>query len=131
KTKDLNEQNYMDQLSNFHLEEVGKLSEFVIKQDAPSLFKATIIDDDTEKVEKLYQIISKWPELTVTRTGKRRFDINSGGISKKIALVNICKRLQVDEKETVVAGDYDNDAEMIKWAGLGVAMGNSNDYIKQ
>ena len=94
------------------------------------MYKATIIDDDSEKIEDLYQEISKWPELSVTRTGKRRFDINAGGVSKKIALQHICGSLNIKDEEVVVAGDYDNDAEMIKWAGLGVAMGNSNDYIK-
>lgn len=130
KSKELNEKNYMDQLSNFKLEETGDFNNF-LHSETPPLFKATIIDDDTEKIEKLYQIISKWPELSVTRTGKRRFDINAGGVSKKIALQKISKSLDIKDAEVVAAGDYDNDSEMIEWAGLGVAMGNSNDFIKE
>lgn len=130
KTKKLHEQNYGEQLSHFKLKETGVFINFFNESEMPPLYKATIIDDDSEKIEDLYQEISKWPELSVTRTGKRRFDINAGGVSKKIALQHICGSLNIKDEEVVVAGDYDNDAEMIKWAGLGVAMGNSNDYIK-
>lgn len=129
--KELTETNYRDQLAHFSLEEVGNLSDFVTKADHPALFKATIIDEDTDLIEKLYQDISNWSELNVTRTGKRRFDINLAGVSKKTALIDICKRLGVKQREVVAAGDYDNDAEMISWAGLGVAMENGNDFIKE
>ncbi len=128
--KELTEANYKDQLAHFSLEEVGNLSNFVSETDHPPLFKATVIDEDTELIEKLYQEISQWPELSVTRTGKRRFDINAAGVSKKTALIDLCNRMELNREDVVAAGDYDNDAEMISWAGLGVAMENGNDFIK-
>ena len=43
----------------------------------------------------------------------------------------LCKHLNIDRSEIIAFGDNYNDIEMIEYAGLGVAMGNSNDDIKK
>lgn len=122
--------NYGDQLMYFSLEEVGDLTEY-FNTDRVPVYKATIIDNDPELVERLFRKMESWPEVTITRTGKRRFDINASGVSKKQALIKICELRDIDSKETVAVGDFDNDVEMVAWAGLGVAMENGNERIKK
>lgn len=121
--------NYEDQLKHFSLNRVGKLSEFVENDNLP-IFKVTVINDDVEVVDRLYNEVKEWPELNITRTGKRRFDINAAGVSKKSALIDVCQDRNIRREEVVAVGDYDNDIEMIQWAGLGVAMGNGNNAVK-
>jgi len=123
-------QDYEEQLSLFQLVEVGDFLHFFPDLVDSPLFKATIIDSNLQKVEKLYQEMIKWTGLSVTRTGKRRFDINDKKVSKKNALNKVCNNLNIKNEEVIAVGDYDNDSEMIEWAGKGVAMGNSNNFIK-
>jgi Cof subfamily protein (haloacid dehalogenase superfamily) len=121
--------NYEDQLKHFTLKNVGKLSEFVTNDNLP-IFKVTVINDDVEMIDRLYKVVKEWPELNITRTGRRRFDINASGVSKKSALIDVCQNRKIKSEEVVAVGDYDNDIEMLQWAGLGVAMGNGNNAVK-
>ncbi|MNJ54613.1 Sugar phosphatase YidA [compost metagenome] len=43
----------------------------------------------------------------------------------------LCSDLQIPRNRVAAVGDYDNDIEMLVWAGLGVAMGNAKPHIKQ
>lgn len=52
-------------------------------------------------------------------------DVAAHGVSKASALEQIRRRLGVDPRHTVAAGDGYNDKEMIHWAARGVAMGQA------
>ena len=52
------------------------------------------------------------------------------GINKAHSLELLCKELEVDKSEVMACGDNTNDAEMIKWAGTGIAVANSVDTLK-
>lgn len=53
-------------------------------------------------------------------------DLTPDGVSKASALETVRGRLGVAEGATLAAGDGQNDHEMLRWAGLGVAMGNAD-----
>lgn len=53
-------------------------------------------------------------------------DLTPDGISKASALEDVRQRLGVAAGATLAAGDGQNDHEMLRWAGLGVAMGNAD-----
>lgn len=50
--------------------------------------------------------------------------------SKGKALQRLADSLGVSREEVVAVGDSPNDVDMIRWAGLGVAMGNAPDSVK-
>ncbi|HEY8768765.1 MAG TPA: Cof-type HAD-IIB family hydrolase [Dehalococcoidia bacterium] len=50
---------------------------------------------------------------------------------KAKALALVCHKLGVDAKETMAMGDSESDIEMLRWAGLGIAMRNSPDAVKK
>lgn len=58
-------------------------------------------------------------------------EIMDKGVSKASALALICRQLGVERQQVVCCGDNSNDAAMIEWAGLGVAVGNAAPAIKQ
>jgi len=127
--KELTPEHYQDQMKYFTIQEVGDFETFLQTNERP-IFKATVICEHPDRTEELYQQIIKWSSLNVTRTGKRRFDINAFGVSKKSALEKVSTMLKIKSEEVVAIGDFDNDIEMIRWAGMGVAMENGNDAIK-
>lgn len=58
-------------------------------------------------------------------------DINPEGVSKASALELVRRRLRVEPSDTVAVGDQRNDLEMLRWAALGVAMGNAPEEVQQ
>lgn len=52
-------------------------------------------------------------------------DMAAPGVSKATALEKIRRRLEVPEGDSVTVGDGFNDVEMLRWAGVGVAMGQA------
>lgn len=52
------------------------------------------------------------------------------GVSKASGLKALTKHLGLEAANVMAIGDEMNDLEMIKWAGLGVAMGNAVEAIK-
>ncbi|KAA9306855.1 Cof-type HAD-IIB family hydrolase [Streptococcus anginosus] len=53
------------------------------------------------------------------------------GTTKATALRELAQRLDIKPQEIMALGDANNDIEMLEFAGFGVAMGNSSDYVKK
>ena len=54
-----------------------------------------------------------------------------GEVSKAAALEKLCQILGIRREETVAMGDGVNDVELLAYAGLGIAMGNASDLVKE
>ena len=55
----------------------------------------------------------------------------SSKVSKGLAIERLAARHNIKREEIIAFGDNCNDIEMIEYAGLGVAMANSPDIVKQ
>ena len=69
--------------------------------------------------------------LSITFTESNNLEASPQGITKASGLIVLCKFLNIDISETIAVGDGNNDKEILQVAGIGVAMGNSNDEIKK
>ena len=58
-------------------------------------------------------------------------ELNAPGISKGRGLMALAERLGLALDEVMAVGDSGNDLTMLEAAGLGVAMGNATEEIKQ
>jgi Cof subfamily protein (haloacid dehalogenase superfamily) len=67
----------------------------------------------------------------LVRSEPTYLEILRGGVTKGAALVRLCELLAVPPSTTVAFGDGLNDLEMIRTAGLGVAMGNAHAELKR
>jgi hydroxymethylpyrimidine pyrophosphatase-like HAD family hydrolase len=50
---------------------------------------------------------------------------------KQQALARLCADFQIPRERVLAIGDSRNDAPMLRWAGIGVAMGNAEPEVKQ
>lgn len=66
----------------------------------------------------------------VTRWNKRAIDILPGGGGKALGMMEYLRRHGMDRSEIMAFGDGENDADMLEFAGIGVAMGNAADKTK-
>ena len=57
-------------------------------------------------------------------------EIMPQGINKAHSLELLCEQMGITKEEVMACGDNTNDAEMVIWAGTGVAVANSVDSLK-
>ncbi len=61
----------------------------------------------------------------------RYSEIAMKGCSKASGMEYVCRRLGFDKERVIAMGDSVNDIEMLKCAGVAVAMGNATDDVKE
>lgn len=77
--------------------------------------------------DQLYAVVhdSGLDGFTATTSGAPFLEVGGHGVTKATGLAQLCELLEVPAQAVMAAGDGRNDVDMIQWAGLGVAMGNS------
>jgi len=93
---------------------------------APS---AIIIESliDMKPIYSILEKVNKISDISATQSGKMSLEIRPKGSNKGIAMKELSKLLHYKREEILALGDHDNDAELLSWAGLGVAVeGASN-----
>lgn len=70
------------------------------------------------------------PAVRATQWHELGFDLSSVKAGKGNALRNVCEYFQVPVSASFAFGDNNNDLDMLKAAGTGIAMGNGSDEAK-
>lgn len=86
-------------------------------------------DDEIRKV--ILDELTRNPELEVSNSSPTNIEVNAVGINKAKALETISEKLGITLDNVMAMGDSLNDLAMIKAAGVGVAMGNAQDLVKE
>ncbi len=60
--------------------------------------------------------------IHVLSTDRENLEFMAPGINKASALATVARRLGIERRQTLAFGDGENDAPMLKWAQLGVAV---------
>ena len=81
----------------------------------------TVSADDVKTLEKDGRIV--YAHSTYV-------EIPAQGCNKATGIKTVCDYFGADVKQSIAMGDSINDEDMIKFAGIGVAMGNADEYIK-
>jgi len=69
-------------------------------------------------------------QVHITRSKPHFLEIIHPEVNKGVALTALAKRLEIGQDEVMAIGDNLNDLEMIRYAGLGVAIGNARQEVK-
>jgi len=72
----------------------------------------------------------KFANLTIYKSKDTYLEIMSGNVSKSNAIKKLENLYHITNQEIMAIGDNFNDMDMLKYAGLGVAMGNAPDEVK-
>jgi len=104
--------------------------------------------DLTQVHDTIYKINGEWPnesiqqlaaklndrfpgQINAMASGFGSIDIVAAHMNKAIGLTELAKTWQIDPSEIAAFGDNDNDRDMLAHVGLGVAMQNGTDSVKQ
>ena len=81
--------------------------------------------------EEVSDFAARFPELEFLPVFESPMcDINPAGVSKATGMETVCRLSGIDLSEAMAFGDDRNDLEMIKAAGIGVAMGGGIQAVK-
>lgn len=86
---------------------------------------------DREQLAEINSMLATTGRYELTNSSRHNIEVNPLGISKESGLREICKLLNIEMDEVVACGDSLNDLKMIRSVGLGVAMGNAQEAVKQ
>ena len=82
--------------------------------------------DKQKALEELREIEG----IEVTGALVNNIEVSVQGVNKGNALLALGEMLHIKKEEILALGDGANDIEMLKKAGLGIAMANSSDEVK-
>ena len=80
--------------------------------------------------DEIWDMLTACPASCVVDGGFHNIEFTAANVNKGLGLHFLAKELGISMEETMAVGDSGNDAEMLKAAGLGVAMGNASKAIK-
>ena len=134
--------NVYDDLTPFHLTEshesyiknsripVEKFWE-EMEQNNTVLENINLVFTDMEMRKEVWDKLKATGLASVTAATTKNIEITSLYATKAQALEKLCEVLDLTRENVLAMGDGDNDMPMIQFAGIGVAMENGEEHIKQ
>lgn len=92
--------------------------------------KLQLMFADMQELAHARKELEKIPGLVLTGSLGNNIEVNAEGIDKGIGILELGRRLEISKEEIMACGDGDNDLEMLKAVGVGVAMGNADAVVK-
>ncbi|WP_461204612.1 Cof-type HAD-IIB family hydrolase [Clostridium sp. DL1XJH146] len=110
---------------------VEKNIEKFIRDEKDNILKFIAISRDADDLKKAREEISLLEDVDVVSSGEMNFEVSRKGVCKGTAVKVLAEMYNIKQEEIICIGDNENDISMIKYAGLGVAMGNALDSVKK
>ena len=127
-------------IMNKELNTNDKVNFFIAKDitDIVNTFKENILKGIVIEPDNIDNLIAAKKELInilgaelhIVSSSVNNFEIMLNSSTKGIAVEILAKKYNFTSDEVMCIGDSENDLSMIKYAGIGVAMGNASDEIK-
>lgn len=105
-------------------EEIARMNIFLKNQEENNKCKKFIEENFTDI--DVFEMMD-----TDSKIKRKWLAINPKDINKFVGIQSLCKKLNIDTKNVIFFGDSTNDLMAIKNVGVGVAMGNAIDIVKE
>ena len=109
--------------------ETEDLTDFLSRHRDP-VEKIELLTDDADEAAALAERLCALP-VTVTTSGMNSVEVTNRNTCKARALEHLCGLLEIDAADVMAVGDSMNDAEMLAWAGISVAVENADEDLKK
>ena len=107
---------------------------YLINQGKKAIkFQISGIDEKEMSKDKIIDLLDEdfGEDLYITASGDSLLEIGNKNATKWTSIEEICDKLGIYTSEVAAIGDAYNDIPMVKGAGLGFAMGNAKDKLKE
>jgi hydroxymethylpyrimidine pyrophosphatase-like HAD family hydrolase len=90
-----------------------------------------VVDGRELDVKGLAQDLPRrWVGIQVGRAPGGRLVVHAASAGKLRALRSVCSRLRLGPAEVAACGDFGEDADILRWAGLGVAVAEGTVEVR-
>jgi Cof subfamily protein (haloacid dehalogenase superfamily) len=121
---------YYESLSGIKAEIVDDLVPIAGSGDAMKIMAVT--EDKKHLLTMERELKDRYGEtLNITRSKPFFLEVMAREANKADALRVVAAHYHIDRNEVMAIGDSYNDIEMLEWAGVGVAMGNAWEVVKE
>lgn len=130
----------VERMDHFHMEVYRPMYERVTtmvedietyyEENQPQVMKLNLYHSGPEARERTMQRLADL-DIEAVRSEITSAECSGKGVTKGTGLKWLCQYLSIKVEETIAVGDADNDIEILKTAGLSIAMGNANEKVKQ
>lgn len=119
--------NHEKQVANFLVKEVHDLEEFIYENPKKVLVGGAphVLQEIHEEMRAPFE-----DEFSIMFSAPHYFEYIPQDTNKGVALKEVLSMLNINKDNTIAFGDGNNDEDLIKFAGTGVAMGNAVDSLK-
>ena len=120
---------YFEMLTRFR-KPVDNLIDFIRERGHDVQKIQFFMKDASAKLRWMDELEQRFPDIIATSSVVNNIELNNVHASKGKGLAALCSYLGCDISETIAFGDGLNDLSMIRAAGLGVAMENAVQCVK-
>lgn len=108
---------------------VGKLEEVMAEDPMKMLF----INNDTSRLDELEELLKAefGQHLYITKSKPNYLEAMHPEATKGRGLAAVARYFGVDRGEVMAIGDSYNDLDMLRWAGVGVAVSNAREEVRR
>lgn len=105
----------------------------VEQMDQRLRFPKLMMVDEPKKLDEAIASLppALYQDYTLVKSSNHYLEILDKTANKGAAISKLAGMLNIASEETMAVGDHENDLSMLNWAGVGVAMGNAIDMVKQ
>lgn len=105
----------VDDINQFALENKDRMEAF------------DIICEGSRAAKLESELKEKFPNVYITHSENFLIEVSNLKSGKHSGMKKVCELLGIDPKECIAFGDANNDMEMLKEAGLGIAVANASE----
>ena len=109
---------------------VPELKEYLAAKGA-DLQKLQLFFTDMQLRQRMIdELPGRFPDLAFSTSMPFNIEINAQTATKGNALLALCRHLGLEPAQALALGDGTNDSDMLRSAGIGVAMENADEAVK-
>lgn len=103
-----------------------------VKEQEPHITKIAVFDDGNKLADFTKRLKEQSVDVEISSSFNFvNLEITPTGVTKASALMKLTEELKIPLSQTAAIGDNYNDALMLSVAGLGIAMGNAPEKVRQ
>lgn len=112
-------------------EPVPELKRMIREKGKPLQKLQAYFKDIPERDRQLKILPELFPGLLFSSSVSNNIEVNSAEAGKANGISALCSLLGLRPEDVIAFGDSTNDTDMLRFVGLGVAMGNALDEVKR
>lgn len=103
----------------------------VFEKNRSKISKVMTITEDVGLLKEVKEYLSNNKKIITMTSNWNNIEVMNSTVGKGNALMHLSDIIGIRREEVISIGDNDNDISMIKWAGMGIAMGNAIEEVKK